>query len=137
MATPTRRNFVRLAGALLATAGITLLSKNAGAAAPKKNMFVHQVYFWLKQSGNEADKQKLIEGLQTLIKIKTIKMAHIGQPAGSTRDVVDGSFAVSWLLFFKDKAAQDSYQQDPVHLEFVKNYSALWERVVVYDSIAV
>jgi hypothetical protein len=103
--------------------------------AQKKEMFIHHVYFWLKNSGNKEDKAKLIEGLKKLSKVKTIKDHYIGQPAATRRDVIDSSYDVSWLLFFDDAADQDSYQTDPIHLKFVEECSSLWTKVVVYDSI--
>jgi hypothetical protein len=51
--------------------------------------------------------------------------------------VIDRSYALSWMLMFKDKDAQASYQVDPIHLDFVKNYSHLWKKVIVYDSVDV
>ena len=78
---------------------------------------------------------KLIEGLRKLSKVKTIKSYHIGQPAGTNRDVIDRSYSISWLLFFENAADQDSYQTDPIHLKFVEECSSLWTKVVVYDSI--
>ncbi|WP_255474029.1 Dabb family protein [Pontibacter qinzhouensis] len=98
-------------------------------------MFVHHVYFWLKNPDSAADKAKLIEGLNTLKGIKQIKMAHIGVPANTNRSVIERGYAVSWLLFFDNQQEQDVYQEHPVHLKFVENYSQLWEKVIVYDSV--
>ena len=98
-------------------------------------MFVHSVYFWLKNSGNKEDKAKLIEGLKKLSKVKTIKNFYIGQAAATRRDVIDSSYDVSWLLFFDSATDQDSYQTDPVHLKFIEECSSLWSKVVVYDTI--
>ena len=103
--------------------------------AQKKGMFIHHVYFWLKNSGNNDDKTRLIEGLKKLSKVKTIKNFYIGQPAATRREVIDSSYDVSWLLFFDNAADQDSYQTDPVHLKFVEECSALWTKVTVYDTI--
>jgi Stress responsive A/B Barrel Domain len=102
-----------------------------------KNMFVHHVYFWLKNPQSKDDKAKLVAGLEKLSRVKTIDMFHIGQPAGTNREVIDSSYAVSWLLVFKDKASQDLYQVDPIHLKFIEDCSSLWQKVVVYDSIDV
>jgi hypothetical protein len=99
------------------------------------NMFIHHVYFWLKNPTNTDDRQRLIEGLQKLSKVKTIKMFHIGKPADTNREVIDSSYAISWMLIFENKAAQDSYQVDPIHLDFVKQCQHLWSKVVVYDSV--
>jgi len=100
-----------------------------------KQMFIHHVYFWLKNPGSKDDKDKLIEGLRKLSKVSTIKMFHIGQPAATNRDVIDRSYAASWLAIFDDQAAQDSYQTDPIHLKFVEECSSLWNKVIVYDSV--
>jgi hypothetical protein len=61
------------------------------------NTFVHHVHFWLK---NEADKQQLIDGLNTLLPIMHIRDIHIGVPADTHRDVVDRSYDVSLLILF-------------------------------------
>ena len=101
----------------------------------KKNMFVHHVYFWLKNSGNKEDLAKLVNGLEALSKVGTIKMFHIGQPADTNRDVIDRSYAVSSLCIFENATAQQSYQIDSIHLKFVADCSSLWSKVVVYDSV--
>ena len=98
-------------------------------------MFIHHVYFWLKNPSGKDDLQKLIEGLEKLSKVKTIKMFHIGKPADTNRDVIESSYSVSWLTIFEDKASQDSYQVDPIHLRFVEECKHLWEKVIVYDSV--
>ncbi|HEV8284849.1 MAG TPA: Dabb family protein [Chitinophagaceae bacterium] len=102
-----------------------------------KQMFIHHVYFWLKNPNSKEDKDKLIEGLKKLSKVRTIKMFHIGQPAATNREVIDRSYAASWLAIFDDQADQDSYQTDPIHLKFVEECSSLWSKVIVYDSVDV
>lgn len=128
----SRRSFVGNASRSLTAIAI-------GTASPlqqaRENLFVHHVYFWLKNPSSEADRTKLIEGLKALSKVKTIQSFHIGLPADTNRDVIERSYAVSWLLLFKDKSTQDSYQTDQIHLEFIKNYSHLWSKVIVYDSV--
>jgi hypothetical protein len=101
----------------------------------KKNMFVHHVYFWLKNPGNKEDFSKLVNGLEALSKVGTIKMFHIGKPADTNREVIDRSYAVSWMCIFENAADQESYQKDPIHLKFIADCSSLWSKVVVYDSI--
>lgn len=98
-------------------------------------MFIHHVYFWLKNTGSVGDREALIAGLRKLSKVSTIREFHIGVPAGTSRDVIDTSYSVSWMLKFDTPEDQDSYQGDPIHLRFVKECSPLWSKVVVYDSI--
>ena len=102
-----------------------------------KNIFVHHVYFWLKNAGSTEDFNKLVAGLKKLSAVTTIKQFHIGKPAATNREVIDSTYAVSWLLLFDTKADQDSYQTDPDHLKFVEECSNLWEKVIVYDSVDV
>ncbi len=127
----TRRTMIGgaagLAGA--ATGGAAL----AETPLPAR-VFVHHVYFWLKSPGDAQAREALIAGLRTLTAIPEVRWSHIGVPAASERGVVDDSYSVSWLVFLADKAAEDRYQVDPIHLKFVEDCSALWERVVVYDT---
>ena len=99
--------------------------------------FIHHVFFWLKNPDSEDDRAALIAGLRKLAQARTIRTHHIGAPATTSRDVIERSYAVSWLLTFDNKADQDAYQIDPVHLAFVNQCSPLWERVIVYDSEAI
>ena len=125
----TRRNFVKNSVA----AGL-IVSLPALTNAPKE-MFVHHVFFYLKNAGNEADKAKLLEGLNKLAKCSTIKLVHIGTPANTTRDVIERSYAYSWLCFFDSPADEEAYQKDPIHDDFRNNYAHLWDKVVIYDSV--
>jgi len=102
-----------------------------------KNIFIHHVYFWLAEPANEKHKKQLIEGLKKLSRVTTIQKFYIGQPAATSRDVIDSSYSVSWCLFFSSTADQDSYQVDPIHLRFVEECKHLWKRVLVYDSVNV
>lgn len=97
-------------------------------------LFVHHVFFWLKNPDSESDKAKLLEGLNTLIDIPGYLTAHIGFPADTHREVIDRSYAVSWLLLFHNGEEEATYQTHPIHVKFVEEYAHLWERVVVYDS---
>ena len=131
-----RRSFLKKALAGVATAGLLPLHKRASAGEIKlMGVLVHHVFFWLKEPENKAHKKQLLDALQELLKVKTIKMSHIGLPAGTeSRDVVDHSYSVSYMVMFNDQAGQDAYQVDPIHLKFVEENQHLWEKVVVYDS---
>ena len=125
----TRRKFISTAAIL--TAGSTTMAETL-IMKTKDNKIAHQVYFWLK---NPEDRQKLIDGVNTLKKIKTVRQIHVGIVAGTEkRDVIDTSWGVSLLLFFDDIAGEAIYQTDLIHLDFVKNYSSLWNKVVIYDT---
>jgi hypothetical protein len=100
-------------------------------------MVIHHVFFWLKNPSSAADRNKLLEGVRTLAKISTVRQIHVGVPAGTEkRDVVDNSYHVAELLFFDSLTDQKAYQEDSIHLQFITDYSHLWERVVVYDMLS-
>lgn len=101
----------------------------------EKNVFIHHVYFWLSNPESIADHNQLIQGLNKLSSVTAIKTFHIGVPANTSREVIDSTYAVSWLLLFKNKEDQDRYQTDPVHLKFVDDCKHLWNKVVVYDTV--
>lgn len=102
-----------------------------------QHLFIHHVFFWLKDPANSSHRSKLIAGLEKLASIGTIRTCHIGMPAGTDRNVIDTTYTLSWLLTFDSREDQDLYQEDPIHLEFVEECSPLWQKVVVYDSVDV
>ncbi len=106
-------------------------------AMSDNSIFIHHVYFWLNSPESREDFEELVAGLRKLSAVKTIKTFYIGKPADTNRDVIDRSYSVSWLLLFNNKADQDSYQTDPVHLKFVDECKHLWKKVVVYDTVNV
>ena len=129
-----RRKFIETA----ATLAVGTLAANAMPAGTMENRYpvVHHVFFWLKNPESKADKDKLVAGIKALKKIETVKEIHVGVVASTEkRDVVDTSWSVSELIFFTDVKGQAVYQDHPLHLEFIKNCSSLWEKVVVYDAI--
>ncbi|CAL1517041.1 Dabb family protein [Chitinophaga sp. MM2321] len=133
MKTSNRRKFLGTAAALCAG--------TAAAAMPmvnrdRKYPLVHHVFFWLKNPDSIEDRNKLVAGVKTLSKIETVRELRVGIVASTEkRDVVDSSWGVSELIFFSDLAGQATYQTHPIHLEFIKNCSHLWEKVIVYDAI--
>ena len=130
---PTRRTFL---GTVAAFASATALSSFMSKS--EKPMLAHHVFFWLKNPASSEDRAKLIEGLRTLQKIETVRQLHIGIPADTEkRTVIDASYSVSELIFFDSLEGQNSYQEHPIHKKFVENCSALWQKVVVYDSMEV
>ena len=135
MVTIKRRKFLATAAAL--TAGTSVLAFPLQTMKEKKQL-VHHVFFWLKNPESVEDRDKLVQGVKTLSGIKTIRKIHVGVLASTEkRDVVDTSWQVSELMFFDNEAGQKTYQDHPIHQAFVKNYSHLWAKVIVYDAAEV
>lgn len=127
----SRRKFLQNAG--LAT--IASISPLAAEPEKVKELFIHHVYFYLKDPHNAQDEAKLLEGLHKLAKVPTIQYVHIGKPAETNRSVIVRDYSYSWMCFFKNIIEEEIYQTHPIHLEFIKEYSHLWEKVVIYDSV--
>lgn len=122
-----RKTFIASA-ALMAAAGLS------SSDEIQQKQIRHQVFFWLKNPDSGDDKQELIKGLTTLAAIPVVKQLRIGVPATTEkRDVVDNSWQVSEMMLFDSLDDQKFYQEHPLHLAFVTQYSHLWQRVVVYD----
>src|ERR1700712_3535567 len=136
MKTSTRRKFITTTASL--AAGTMAASAMPLNIIENKYPVIHHVFFWLKNPGSKEDRDQLIAGVKTLVKIETVRELRVGVVAGTEkRDVVDNSWAVSELMFFSDLAGQAVYQTHPIHLEFIKNCGHLWEKVVVYDAVEV
>ena len=133
MKSTNRRKFITTTAALAAGTAVSAMSTNSAA---DKYPVVHHVLFWLKNPTSKADLDKLIAGVKSLGKIKTVRELHVGVVASTEkRYVVDNSWSVSELMRFSDVAGQKAYQDDPIHLKFVEECSPLWEKVIVYDAV--
>jgi len=97
--------------------------------------FTHAVYFWLKKDNPELLDEFVKEGLPKLAKVPSIQSVSWGPPASTSRDVIDGSYDLAWIVNFANAEDQDKYQVAPLHLEFVEKYKSLFEKVQVYDNI--
>ncbi|MDF3078843.1 MAG: stress responsive alpha-beta barrel protein [Sphingobacteriaceae bacterium] len=100
-------------------------------------MFIHHVFFWLKNSDNALEREQLSAGLQSLLSIKLHIAAHVGVPAGTSRGVIDTSYDFSLLLTFESAEDEEAYQVHPTHDAFRENCHHLWSKVIVYDSVDV
>ena len=135
MSTTNRRKFIATAAAaaVMATAVATPLM-----TTQSKYPLIHHVFFWLKNPDSREDLEALIAGVKTLARIETVRELRVGVVAHTAkRDVVDQTWAVSEHMLFSDLEGQATYQSHPVHLEFIKNCSHLWQKVEVYDAMDV
>lgn len=100
-------------------------------------MLTHHVFFWLHNSGSAEDRRKLMEGVQGLAAIPTVRALHAGTPAPTEqREVVDSSWDVCELMHFDSAEDQQVYQDHPLHRRFIQEYGHLWRKVIVYDSVS-
>lgn len=97
-------------------------------------MLVHTVLFWLRKDLDAATITEFRSALETLKGIQSAEAVYIGSPAETPeRPVIDNSYDYCLTVILKDMAAHDAYQEDPLHVDFLKNKN-LWEKVKIYDA---
>lgn len=134
----TRRVFIEnTAKGMAATGLMTGASYVTPGKTDLEQLFIHHVFFWLRQPVTDDIRQKFEKALKKLVMVETIVSYHLGVPAATNREVIDSSYTYSLLTTFRNKKDQDIYQTHPMHLKFIEDCADLWERVVVYDSVAI
>ncbi|MFW5758022.1 MAG: Dabb family protein [Bacteroidota bacterium] len=108
-----------------------------GKVRALKNPFCHHVFFWLNNPDNAQERTDFENGIKKLFKIPEIKAYHFGTPAEvPERPVLDNSYTYSYAVFFENSEAHDTYQEHPLHLEFIENNKHLWKKIQVFDSLS-
>lgn len=98
-------------------------------------MFIHCVYFWLREDLSAADRQAFERGLDTLLSIETIETSYRGVPAPTDRPVIERSYSIGIVVVFRDQAAHDAYQAHPKHDRFRDECAGYWSKVQIYDFV--
>jgi hypothetical protein len=136
METLNRRDFVSKGSKLALASGALLLpAATAGAPGPLGQLFVHHVFFWLKNPSDPEQVKRFESALKELVTIEAIQQHHLGKPADTRREIIDSSYHYSLLTLFLDKAAHDVYQVHPVHDAFRTVAGELCGKVLLYDSV--
>ena len=98
-------------------------------------MLIHTVIFWLKEGLNEDNRKQFFDGVEKLGLIKSVEHSFIGTPAQTPdRPVVDNTYDCALTVVLSDLKQHDSYQVDPIHLNFIDECAHLWEKVTIYDA---
>lgn len=119
----------------LALFGLVAAPGALQAAKPKKvinGRFVHMVFFWMSEGANPQELRVATE--KFLKKVPEVVSYHLGEPAGTPREVVDNTYGVSLVVTFKSKEDQDAYQVNTDHKKFIDENKHLWTKVQIYDS---
>ena len=98
--------------------------------------FAHVVLFWLNNPDSVEDKAAFEESITRFINSSQyVQTMHLGEPAGTPREVVDNSYTYCMIVTFASKEDQDKYQVEDVHKQFVEESKHLWKEVKVFDSM--
>lgn len=112
-----------------------------GCAAPQRTMagkgYIHHVVVaWLKQPGDAAAQQQLIEGSKSFADIPGVIAVTAGPTFPSGRPVVDDSFDVALTVILKDREALQNYQNHPLHVRVKQQVlKPLVARYLVYNYV--
>jgi len=129
-----RSFFKKILGLSMAGTALPLYNRS-WAKSSSETTFIHHVYFWLKNPDDPVVNKKFLKGLKEMGTIESISLLHIGTPADTDRPVIDNTYHYSFLVGFKDRKGHDIYQEHPIHEKFRKEYSDMWTKVLVYDSV--
>ena len=97
-------------------------------------MFVHTVYFWLKDGTSEDARAQLMRDCREYLgKIPTVRHLWAGGPAMTPREVVDNTYDIGLCVVLDDSPGHDVYQVHELHKTFIERNKERWERVQIYD----
>ena len=97
-------------------------------------MFVHAVYFWLKDGMTLEETARFRGGVESLRGCESVREMFIGVPAATSRPVIDRSYTFALVVMFDDLVGHDAYQEHPIHKAFVDTFGGYWTKVQIYDS---
>ena len=98
-------------------------------------MFIHSVYFWLRDDLAPAERQRFEDGIRSLAAIDTVERGYIGKPAPTDREVIERGYSHALILAFADQRAHDAYQVHPVHDRFREQCAGYWSGIRIFDTI--
>lgn len=96
-------------------------------------MFVHCVYFWLRDDLTAEQRGTFVDGINSLTTIDTVKYGFVGTPAETDRPIIDRSYSYALVAVFDDQDDHDAYQVDAIHDRFRDSCSSFWSNVKIYD----
>ena len=127
-AIPTAATIVILPGLL------SLASCRSTAIGPPRGSVTHVVVCWLKQPGDEAARQRIVDASYGFRAIPGVLHVAAGRALPSDRPVVDDGFDVAVVMTFEDEAALRAYDAHPLHQRAVADtLRPLVDRLIIYD----
>jgi len=121
---------------MLMTLSLASCAKILYAPMYQNGSISHVVVCTLKNHGNEADRNKLIDAARELRKINGVSDIEVGTCLPSDRPIVVGDYDVAMVVFFRDESYMKKYLADPMHLKLAKEVlEPLTSKIVVYDFV--
>jgi hypothetical protein len=113
----------------------------ACAASPERERSgrLHHVgLVWLKEPGNAAQRQQLIDAAHRFEReIPEVRAVRVGRAHAQESPLVDDSFDVCFVMELDDQAALERYGRHPVHEQAAREvFLPLAAKLVFYDFVA-
>ena len=127
---------------LLTTLTLALIAVLSGCASTPKSTQtgkIHHIGFvWLKEPGNAAHQQKLIEAAHSFAReIPEVKFLSVGKTLPKGSPYVDASFDICLSMQFDDQAAMERYNKHPVHQKAAQEvFFPLAQKFLFYDFVS-
>ena len=98
-------------------------------------MFIHSVYFWLRDDLTTTERQRFEDGIRSLVTIDGVERGYVGTPAATDRPVIERGYSHALVVIFPDERAHDAYQVHPVHDRFREQCAGYWSGIRIFDTI--
>lgn len=127
---------------LLATSLLLVGVLASACASPSKvattDRLHHVGLVWLKEPGNEVDRQRLIDAAHTFLReIPEVRELSVGVPLHHESALADSSFDLCFVMEFDDRAAMDRYAEHPVHEKAAREaFLPLASKLLFYDFVS-
>jgi hypothetical protein len=103
--------------------------------AETKSQLAHMVYFTLKDRSPAGVERQLDACRKYLTGHDGVVYFGVGtRTPDLAREVNDREFDVGLHVVFRDRAAHDTYQKHPRHVQFIEENKAHWAQVRVFDA---
>lgn len=96
-------------------------------------MFVHCVFYWLREDVPQPLRDEFRESLGRMTKLSMVQSGHSGTPAEVDRPIVDKTYSFALVNVFADRRGHDAFQVDEEHGRFRELCARTCARVVIYD----
>ena len=121
---------------LLAAVIVSAGCREAGEREAASGTVRHVVICWLKEPGDRAARERIIEVSRGFAEIPGVLDVQAGRVLPSDRAIVDSTFDVAIVISFPDARALADYLEHPRHEEALREtLRPLVERIVVYDFV--
>ena len=107
------------------------------ASSEQNKQITHVVMVWLKEPGNEKQRDAFVKASKQLNNISGIVNRHVGVVVASDRVIVDDTFDVAVSVTLESEQALKKYLNDPLHKKILHDkIKPLINRIVVYDFVS-